>query len=78
MKLTRKRVRRRRKPDEYPTAATGIRNFCVECCGYQTIEVRLCTDPECWLYPWRFGRGRPVADERLDSLKRPMSRVSSA
>ena len=63
MKLTRKRVHRRRKPKEYPTGATAIRNFCLECCGYRADEVRLCTDPECWLFPWRFGK-RPTAPDR--------------
>ena len=47
--------RRRREKGEFPTASAAIRNHCLECVGYQTNEVRLCTAPKCWLYPWRFG-----------------------
>lgn len=53
--------RRRRRPGEMPTAATAIRNHCLECVGYDAAEVRRCTAPECWLYPWRFGKGPATA-----------------
>ena len=46
---------RRRKPDEIPTARRAIRYFCAECMGWNVAEVRECTDPKCWLYPWRNG-----------------------
>jgi len=49
-------VRRRRRPDEIPIARVAMRNFCLECVGYVAKEVELCTDPECWLFPWRFGK----------------------
>ena len=61
--------RRRRKAGEYPTAAAAIRNHCLECVCYNANEVRLCTAPECWLFPWRFGT-KPgtaaAAGERVD------------
>ncbi len=49
-------VMRRREPDEIPTALVAFRNHCLECCGYSPREVAECTAPECWLFPWRFGR----------------------
>lgn len=49
-------VHRRRQPDELPTPRVAIRNFCLECCGYSAKETELCTDPECWLFVWRFGK----------------------
>ena len=47
--------RRRRKAGEFGTAAASIRNHCLEYVCYNAEEVRLCTAPMCWLYPWRFG-----------------------
>jgi len=34
----------------------GIRKYCVQCCGDQPKEVRLCPVEDCPLYPLRFGR----------------------
>lgn len=50
---------RRREPDEIPIARVAIRNFCLECVGYLSNEVDLCTAPKCWVYPWRLGRTPP-------------------
>ena len=52
-------LKRRRKPGECAPRWAAIRNQCLECVSWQWGEVELCTDPECWLYPWRFGRGHP-------------------
>lgn len=49
-------VMRRRKQNEIPSLRVAIRNHCLECMGYQTGEVPICTSPECWLYPWRMGK----------------------
>jgi hypothetical protein len=54
VKLSTRVRRRRRQPREFSTAATAIRNHCLECCGYDAAEVERCTCPACWLYPWRF------------------------
>lgn len=35
------------------TARKAIIYFCIECMGFQAIEVRDCTDPLCPLYPYR-------------------------
>ncbi len=49
-------VSREREIEEIPPARVAIRNHCLECCGYSPDEVKFCTSPQCWLYPWRFGR----------------------
>ena len=57
IRYTKHVYRRRRGPEEYPTAVAAIRSHCLECCGYSAPEVDKCTAPACWLYPWRFGCG---------------------
>ena len=56
-------VNRRREADEIPTLRVAVRNHCLECCGYSAIEVKECTAPKCWLYPWRLFK-TPVALKR--------------
>lgn len=34
----------------------AIREKCIDCCGGQTKEVRLCTCTTCPLYPFRMGK----------------------
>ncbi len=33
----------------------AIRAHCLMCCGWQAVEVELCTAPECPLFPFRMG-----------------------
>ena len=47
--------RRRRRKGEVASRKEAIRNFCLECMGYQVAEIKRCTATECWLYPWRLG-----------------------
>jgi len=47
--------RRERQQGEFATAISAIRSHCLECVGYDRAEVERCTDPGCWLYPFRFG-----------------------
>lgn len=56
IELTKTVRKRPRRPGEIATRRIAIRNFCLECVGYESLEVALCTAPECWLFPWRFGR----------------------
>ncbi len=62
-------VSRRRKPDEVAIARVAIRNFCLECVGYVVQEVEQCTDPECWLFPWRQGSPTEFAALRTPAQK---------
>jgi hypothetical protein len=47
--------RRRREEGECAKYKTAIRNFCLECMGYNLNEVKHCSAPKCWLFPLRFG-----------------------
>ena len=38
------------------TPMRAIREKCLECCGGITSEVRLCTMPDCALWPYRAGK----------------------
>lgn len=37
------------------TPLKAIRAKCLDCCGGQANEVRLCPCPDCTMYPFRFG-----------------------
>lgn len=39
--------------------ARAIREFCIECMGYQLREVNRCPDQACPLWEWRRGPGGP-------------------
>lgn len=43
------------------TPIRAIRAKCLDCCCYQTKEVRLCSVLKCPLYPYRMGH-RPKKD----------------
>lgn len=42
------------------TPLKSIRLRCLDCCGYQAKEVRLCSCTDCALWPFRFGRNPNV------------------
>lgn len=50
------------KPIQNPVKA--IRAFCIDCCGGSSNEVKLCTAPNCVLYPFRLGRN-PFRTKRI-------------
>jgi len=63
--------RDKRKPIKTPLKA--IRAHCLECVSGSSKEVELCTDPKCWLYPFRAGSNpfrKPMAPERRKELQR--------
>lgn len=43
------------------TPIKAIRAKCIDCCGGQKAEVRLCPCTDCTLHPYRMGR-RPKAE----------------
>lgn len=49
-------TKRQRNKNEVSSARIAIKNHCLECMGYDWNEVKECTSPGCWLYPWRLGR----------------------
>lgn len=77
-----KKFFRRRKPDEIPKASQAIRLACSECMGHVPTEVEGCTDPGCWLYPWRIGppkrKKRSVSPEQRSILAQRLVRARNA
>lgn len=54
-------LKKAQKEGVFLTPVKAIRAKCLDCCCYQPKEVRLCTIPECPLYPYRMGH-RPKKD----------------
>lgn len=51
----------------------AIRQFCLDCCGGSSSEVKSCTAAKCALYPFRFGKNpfrakRELSDEHRNKL----------
>ena len=44
------------------TPLKAMRKKCIECCGGSYKEVKLCTDQDCTLHRYRFGK-RPTGEE---------------
>ena len=42
--------------EEIRNPVKAIRAFCIDCCGGNSHEVKLCTAPNCVLYPFRLGK----------------------
>ena len=44
------------KAEKITSPMKAIRAKCIDCCGFQINEVRLCTAVNCPLHPFRFGK----------------------
>ena len=75
--LTKGTQARRRKPNECARPLQAVRNFCVECMGYNANEVKRCTAPQCWLYPLRMGKN-PVSGRKGNALNLKRAQNPSA
>ncbi len=69
-------VRRPREIHEVMSARVSIRNFCLQCVGWENAfdGVKHCVVENCWLYKWRFGKTpeelkRLVSPETLARLQ---------
>lgn len=51
---------RKKKEETRPnlTRAQAIREFCIECMGYEVREVNKCPAEPCPLWPYRKGKGK--------------------
>ena len=73
----------RRPIDKILTPVKSIRRFCIECMGGSTYEPTHCTDPQCFLWPYREGhnpkrKGRertPAQKQASDRLKNRLRHV---
>lgn len=60
------------------TPIKAIRAKCIDCCCGQRLEVKLCTCPDCPLYPYRLGhrpKGDQIPDENHEDEKGGASRA---
>jgi hypothetical protein len=62
MNVVRTVLRRSRRPGEVAIRSIAIRNWCLECVGWEFCEVTRCTGRDCWFRPYRMGPGRTEAD----------------
>ena len=62
------------------TPLDAIKDFCMECCGYQRDEVKKCSAPMCALYEFRFGKNpyRKTKDYTEEELEKMRERVRKA
>ena len=64
-----KLCKRRRKLGEIVTRKQAIRNFCLECMGYEIAEVHKCTAVECWFHPYRPGATKEEFEKEQQRAK---------
>ena len=58
----------------------AIKDFCMECCGYQRDEVKTCSAPMCPLYEFRLGKNpyRKTKDYTEEELEKLRERIANA
>ncbi len=73
-------LKRPREFHEVMSARASIRNFCLQCMGWETAshEVERCTAPDCRLYPWRLGTTPDELRRRLSEKAKAARRKSLA
>ena len=52
------------------TPMRAIRKKCIDCCGYDYKEVRLCAAEKCPLWDYRLGHRPKTQDEEITSENR--------
>ena len=62
-----------RNGNDRPTSPlTAIKEFCMECCGWDRSMVKSCSAPQCPLFEFRFGKNpynkRTLTDEQRQEL----------
>ena len=75
-----------RNGNDRPTSPLmAIKEFCMECCGWERSEVKSCSAPQCPLFEFRFGKNtynkRTLTDEQkaqLDELHKRKIDMSDA
>lgn len=57
----------------------AIRAKCLDCSGDSSNEVKLCPIPECWLFPFRFGKNpystRTLSEEQKSAMSDRMKKL---
>lgn len=64
---------------EIKSPVKAIREFCLECCGYNATDVKNCTSKDCPLKPFRFGKNPFVKRELTDEQReKAVARLADA
>ena len=56
------------------TAIQSIREYCLGCCLESAMEVRLCPDNECPLYPYRLGKNPNIKRREMTEEQKEAAR----
>lgn len=59
----------------------AIRAKCIDCCAGDKNEVKLCTCPDCALYPFRLGKNpyrKPPSEAQIAASKANVQRMKEA
>jgi hypothetical protein len=59
--------------ERVPTPVKTIRLKCLDCCGQQWKEVKLCRELACPLWPYRFGK-RPAEEDAQAHIEAKIER----
>lgn len=60
------------------TPIKAIRARCLDCCGYNVNEVKLCPDRDCSLYPYKLGKNPNIKRRELTPEEKEALRVQFA
>lgn len=63
---------------EITSPLKAIRAYCLDCCGGQANEVKLCPAEDCPLYPFRFGKNpyrKPPSEAQIENARENMKRL---
>ena len=72
-----------RNGNDKPTSPLmAIKEFCMECCGYNSADVKTCTAPNCPLFAFRSGknpyRKREMTAEQRQAAKERLQKAREA
>ena len=69
--------------EQITSAQKAIRAKCLDCCAFQKEEVKLCTDNNCPLWPFRMGKNpykkkKEFTEEQLAERRARMKKLHAA
>ena len=72
-----------RKIEKITSPVKAIRAKCIDCCGGEKNEVKLCPCEDCPIYPFRFGKNpfhtrKAMTDEEREEVGRRLNAARAA
>lgn len=72
-------IKLRNGNDRPASPLMAIKEFCMECCGWERSAVKSCSAPQCPLFEFRFGKNpynkRTLTDEQKEKLAERMKKA---